>query len=340
MHRHWPWLLGALVLALASLEIWSRTQASRPALKIEEPESETEQQLRAARSPAVAVREVVLETDWAPLDRELEATLFIASCYQTAFEAARDERKNFYGSVQQAYLQRARELRQRREIKLDELLAVLRGRMKLAQDGVEGSIEPLDGGRFRARTSRIDGAAWLRVERLLTHPGRISFHACPQDFDDPDAIRRLRDAQGAEHPGAFETWRLMIVEALPQLNAPVTGEARDELVVNRLPLLEAPETVLAEASQPSGAFPQLELGFSPAAAQAFATVTRPIVHGRLAVLLDGRALVVPVIEAPLEERCMLSFGGIPLEEVREFANYFKSRPLPAPMKVISVRVEP
>jgi len=338
MHRHWPWLLGALVLALASFEIWSHTQAGRPALKVAEPESEAEQQLRVARNPTVAVREAVLEIDWAPLDRKLEATLFIASCYQTAFEAARDERKNFYGSVQQAYLQRARDLKRRRETKPDEVQALLRGRMRLAQDGEEGSIEPLEGGRFRVRTGRVDGAAWLRIERLLTRPGRISFHACPQDFDDPDAIKRLREVQGANHPGAFETWRLMIVEALPQLNAPATSGDGDELVVNRLPLLEAPETVSAEAKQPSGAFPQLELGFSPATAQTLAVVTRPIVHGRLAVLLDGRALVVPVIEAPLEERCVLSFGGIPFEEVREFANYFNSRPLPAPMKVVSVQV--
>ncbi|MBP7866117.1 MAG: hypothetical protein KA419_09225 [Acidobacteria bacterium] len=202
---------------------------------------------------------------------------------------------------------------------LDRTCAVLRSRLE--RYGQQAQVFRAPGSRDRLRVflhAPVDREA---VQRLLTTRALLSFHLAHPEAPGPLPEAELRARFKGKHPAGY-------------VAVPFVGEGREAerlfVLVESLPVLVGEHLKDARVDTPENAYgrPVILFTLDPAGARIFGDATSKSLGRGLAIVLDGRALSVPVIRDRITDQGMIS--GLPsLLDARVLATALSSGALPA-----------
>ena len=190
----------------------------------------------------------------------------------------------------------------------DRIRLVLRLREANANTGVSAASAP--------------AAGWSAVPELTVRGGNLEFRRVH-----PESERLLADAAC---PDDCE-----VVESMTARDGPPDLVA-ERLVVFRQPAASLGSTNLTEvavASDPLDAHPRIAFTFDAAGKVRFAELTRESVGQQIAILLDGKLLMAPRVNAAITGGKGEITGRFTDEEARRLAALL-AHPLPAPLRLI------
>ena len=151
-----------------------------------------------------------------------------------------------------------------------------------------------------------------QIEKIVTTPARLSFHTAHGRTDDPGADIR---------PG-----RKILPEA---------GWPDSFIIVEAGPILTGAHIVEARATIDQNGRPALTFRFDDVGTRRFGEYTAAHIGDTFAIILDGRVLSAPIIQAPLHAGSGMITGNMTLEETTRLAALLEAGTLPARIELLS-----
>jgi preprotein translocase subunit SecD len=101
-----------------------------------------------------------------------------------------------------------------------------------------------------------------------------------------------------------------------------------------------PGADIARASQSfdRNGMPDIEIGLNDDGARALAHLTSTLLSKRMALVLDGKILMAPIVNEPIQGGAMIIAGHFTVAEAQRLAVLISGGGLPAPVHVVSVEV--
>jgi preprotein translocase subunit SecD len=174
---------------------------------------------------------------------------------------------------------------------------------------------------------RLDTTGIVAPSVTTAPSGRIVVELAvdPADGATASALRQLIGTTGR-------------IDFVPLGTTPVEAGGPVDLAKNP-PLFSGDQVASARISQEQGGLRVVDLALGPDAAALFAAYTRNHVGEFFAIVMDGVALTVPVIQSAIEGgevRIMgAGAGGFPLDEAQALVTIIGSGPLPFPVQELA-----
>lgn len=199
---------------------------------------------------------------------------------------------------------------------------------RLEQAGFRSpTVEPSGGGRVSVRLSHVKDPA--RIRRLIEANAVFE-------------LRLVRSEASASEEAVLEHFQGQLpadLEILPEEVRGENGQAGKTWyhAVEKRPVITGRDLLSARPGMGSQAQPIVEFRLKPGAAEVFAEATGANIGSALAIVLDGRVVSAPRINARIGDTGIIE-GGFTQEQAQDLAILLRSGPLPARVTVVDERI--